>query len=162
MQPAPAHSTLPFALHRDAWGKLCLTTADGAVASGVFAVRMFPLSDSRRWVSICDARGRELAWVENLEDLPESTRAVLEDELAQRDFLPVISRVHGVSSLSEPCEWDVETDRGRARFILKSEDDVHRLGPYRALIIDARGLRFLVRDSRELDAASRRCVEWYL
>lgn len=149
-------------MHRDAWGKLTLTTADGAVTTGVHAVRMFPLSDSRRWVSVCDAKGRELAWVEDLDALPESTRAVLEEELAQRDFLPVIERVHHVSSLSEPCEWDVETDRGRTRFVLKAEDDVHRLGSHRALIIDSRGLRFLVRDARELDAVSRRYVEWYL
>jgi hypothetical protein len=67
----------------------------------------------------------------------------------------------GVSSLSEPCEWQVETDRGPTKFVLKSEEDVHRIGPHRAIIIDARGLRFLLDDARRLDATSRRFAEWW-
>jgi len=56
----------------------------------------------------------------------------------------------------------VDTDRGPTRFVLKTEDDVRRLGPYRALIIDAQGVRYLIPDTRDLDAYGRRAVERYL
>lgn len=125
-------------------------------------MRMFPVSSPDGPIALCDPRGREITWLESLDAVDAATRNLLEDDLAQRDFIPVILRVHGVSSLSEPCEWDVETDRGRTRFILQAEEDFHRLSPHRAIIVDRRGLRFLLADVRTLDGASRRFAEWYL
>ncbi|MFM2096929.1 MAG: hypothetical protein RIS70_4053, partial [Planctomycetota bacterium] len=100
--------------------------------------------------------------IHSLNDLNQASRSVLEQELAARDFFPVIEQVLDVSSLSEPCEWTVVTDRGPTRFVLKSEEDVRRLGPHRAYIVDSHGIRYMIRDSRQLDAKSRRHVEWYL
>jgi len=94
--------------------------------------------------------------------LPETLHALLEEELARREFVPVIRRVRNVSSYLEPAEWEVETDRGLTRVALRTEDDVRRLGPYRALVLDAQGIRYLVPDTRELDAYGRRAVERYL
>ena len=149
-------------LERDSWGKLILIDDGGRRHAGIVPVRGFPISDPHHFVSICDAAGHELVCIENVADLPSDTRQLLEDDLATRDFIPVITRVHHISSLAEPCAWDVETDRGRTQFVLKSEDDVRRLTPHRAFIIDSHGIRYLIRDARELDATSRRFVEWYL
>ena len=149
-------------LERDIWGKLTLIDEAGVRHENVTPIRSFPISDPDHWVSICDARGRELAAIENVADLDSATRTLLEEDLSSREFMPVIQRVYSVSSLSEPCEWDVETDRGRNQFVLNREDDVRRLSPHRAFIIDAHGIRYLIRDSRELDPASRRFVEWYM
>ncbi len=44
----------------------------------------------------------------------------------------------------------------------RDSNDVRRLGPQRALVIDARGLRYLIEDIRSLDALSRRVLERYL
>jgi hypothetical protein len=103
-----------------------------------------------------------LACVEDLATLPPHVRQVLVDDLARREFVPVIKQVYGVSTDAEPSEWDVETDRGRTRFQLNSEDDIRRLGPYSALVIDAHGIRYLINDLREFDAVSRRTLERYL
>jgi hypothetical protein len=70
--------------------------------------------------------------------------------------------VRKVSGSSEPCEWQVDTDRGPTRFVLRSEDDVRRLGPHGALVIDADGVRYLVTDTRRLDTFSRRTLEQYV
>ena len=150
-----------FTLERDNWGRLVVILEDGTRYSPVSAVRMFPISSPDGPLSLCDSRGREIAWVEQLDDTNPTTRRLLEDELGQRDFIPIIERIYSVSSLTEPCEWDVATDRGRATLVLKAEEDFHRIGPHRALIVDARGLRFLLPDSRQLDAASRRYAEWW-
>ena len=138
-----------------------LTDAAGRQYVGVEPVRSFPISDPGRGISVCDAEGHELVWVERLDDLPAPVRRLLEDHLARREFLPVLRRIRKISTL-EPSEWEVETDRGATRFVLNSEDDVRRLDDRRALIIDAHGIRYFIPDTQALDPASRRLLERYL
>jgi len=56
----------------------------------------------------------------------------------------------------------VETDRGRTTFQLNSEDDVRRIEPDQASIVDTHGIRYLIMSVRELDGASRRILEYFL
>ena len=152
----------PFSLHHDAWGRLVLTDADGRQHAGVEVIRAFPLSDPRHGIAICDAKGRELLWLAELDVLPPSLARQIEEELAKREFVPIIHRIVNVSSPVEPSEWEIETDRGRTSFVLNSEDDVHELDERRALITDAHGVRYLISDILRLDAESRRLLERYL
>lgn len=150
-----------FSLRHDAWGHLVLIDAQGLRHVGVEPVRAFPISDPGRGISLCDAEGHEVAWVEDVSDLPPELRQVLEDELAQRAFIPVLRRIVRASSESPPSDWEVQTDRGPTRLTLHSDEDIRRLGPHCALIIDAQGLRHLIPDLRALDAASRRILEHF-
>jgi hypothetical protein len=153
---------VPLRLHTDAWGRLVATDAEGREHVGAETVRAFPISDPRHGISVCDAHGRELAWFDNLDTVPQPLRQQLEDDLGRRQFLPVIRRIVRVIGSSEPCEWEVETDRGTTIFSLKSEEDVRRLSGQGALIIDAHGVRYAIADVHALDAASRRHLERYL
>jgi hypothetical protein len=152
----------PFGLHHDAWGQLVLIDADGRHHTGVEVVRAFPLSDPRHGIAICDARGRELVWLDDLDALPAPLARQIEEELAKYEFVPIIRRILKVSAPVEPSEWEVETDRGRTSFVLNSEDDVHELDEHRALITDAHSIRYLIADIGQLDANSRRLLERYL
>jgi ATP-binding cassette subfamily B protein len=143
-------------------GRLLFNDADGRQHTGVEPVRAFPISAPRAGIALCDPAGHELVWIPGLDDLPSPQRALLEDELARREFIPVLRRIKSISAPAEPSEWQVETDRGPTRFILNSEDDVHSLDSRRALIKDAQGLRYLIPDLRKLDATSRRLLERYL
>ena len=156
------HELRGFQLHHDAWGRLVLTDASGAVHVGAEPVRAFPLSDADRGISICDAQGHEIVWIDRLDDLPASVRRLLEEHLGRREFVPVIRRLVRVSSPIMPAEWEVETDRGITRFVVNSEDDVHRLDDRRALVADSHGIRYLIPDVPSLDATSRRTLERYL
>lgn len=151
----------PFELHHDAWGRLVLTHG-GREHVGVEVVRGFPLSDPRHGVAVSDAEGHELLWIDDLDALPPSLRAFLEEDLTRREFVPVVRRILRISAGVEPSEWDVETDRGPTRFLLNSEDDIHPLADHRALVTDAHGVRYLIPDLRALDATSRRLLERYL
>ncbi len=163
MNPAkPPDSGLGIRLLLDSFGRLVLTDAQGVVHAGVVPVRAFPLSDPQHWIALCDPQGHELALIEDTKDLSAETRDLLAADLAGREFLPAIQRIKAVSGSSEPCEWQVETDRGATRFMLKSEDDVRRIGPHRVLVIDADGVCYLVADARRLDAFSRRTLERYI
>ncbi len=152
----------PFGLHTDAWGRLVLTDAAGRQHVGVGPVRGFPISDPQHGVSILDADGHEVLWIGDLNEVPEPVRRLLEEELARREFVPVLRRIITISAPMEPSEWEVETDRGRTRFVLNSEEDVRRLEGQRAMIVDAQGIRYLIPDVRALDAGSRRILERYL
>ena len=69
-----------------------------------------------------------------------------------------IRRIVRVSGYVTPCTWTVETDRGETAFVLKSEESIRRLSRQGLLIADSRGISFLVRDMRELDAGSFQMV----
>lgn len=151
-----------WSLHQDAWGRLVLTDAAGRSHTGVEVVRTFPLSAPRQGISVVSAEGKELVWVEDLDALSALLRGQVEEQLARREFVPVLRRVLSISAAVEPSEWEVETDRGRTRFLLKSEDDVHCLDDFSALVTDAHGVRYLLPDVRRLDPASRRLLERFL
>lgn len=147
---------------RDSWGQLVLKMADGSQHEGVRPLRLFPFSAREGWVSIVNAKGAELILIPDVALLLPADRKILEVELAEREFVPVLKRIVSFSGMLEPCEWVVDTDRGRVKFVLQKEEDVRRLGPDKALVIDAVGIRYLVPEISSLDAYSRRTLELYV
>jgi hypothetical protein len=151
-----------FQLERDAHGRRVLTDAGGVRHVAVQPVRAFPLSAPGEGLSLVSAEGHELAWIDRPETLPAGQRAMLDEELAQREFVPVILRLLSVSTFSTPSTWEVDTDRGPTRLVLKGEDDIRRLPGGALLIADRQGLPFFVKDRFALDRGSRRLLERFL
>lgn len=151
-----------FSLHRDAFGRLVLTTAAGHAHTGVVPVRAFPIAAPDECIALVGADGHELAWVERLAQAPAPVAELIAQELAQRDFMPEIQRIRGVSSFATPSSWDVQTDRGDATLVLRGEEHIRRLGPWGLLIADQHGVQFRVRDLRALDRASRALLDRFL
>lgn len=149
-------------IERDAMGRLRLCTADGHWHEGVVPVRAFPLSAPEDGLSLVGADGRELAWIERLDALPGAQRALVEVELAAREFQPEVLRLQRVSTFATPSVWHVETDRGPTSFVLKSEEDIRRLPGGALLIASGQGVHYRVRDRAALDRASRRLLERFL
>lgn len=157
MTEAPA-----FGLSRDSFGRLVYRGDDGASRVGVVPVRAFPVSAPAGAVSLVGADGHELAWIPELQGLPETLRALIEDELASRDFVPVIQHIRAVSGFITPCTWHVATDRGDTHFVLRGEEAIRRLSRTTLLIGDEHGVHYLVRDVDALDAASRRLLDRFM
>ena len=82
--------------------------------------------------------------------------------LTNSEFIPVIHRIAHISSNDPPCRWTVETDRGNTEFIINDEKDLRRLSQWSVLVVDARGIRYSIPDTRKLNAYSRRAVEWHV
>lgn len=152
---------IDFTLTRNAFGRLVLSSPDG-VHEGVLPVRAFPIAAPDSGIALVDVDGHELAWLDSLDELPAAARALLEEELANREFLPEIHRIQAVSSFAVPSTWQVETDRGPASFVLKGEEDIRRIGHETLLIADSHGVQFLVRDMQALDKASRKLLDRFL
>lgn len=160
---SPASGFQPgFQLERDPFGLLVYTSGTGERHVGVTPVRAFPIGAPDDGLSIVSPDGHELAWVDRLSALPPALRSLLEDELAVREFSPEVLRLKAVSTFSTPSTWDVETDRGDTHFVLKSEDDIRRLGQGRLLIASGHGVQFFIRDRFALDRASQRLLERFL
>lgn len=154
--------TATFSLLKDERGQLTLLDAAGQRHENVEPIRAFPISDPEHWISLCDPNGREIVQIRDLAELSAEQRTLLLSELTRREFVPVIQRIVSISSLAEPCEWFVETDRGPTSFVLNSDEHVRKLGQDRALILDSHGLRYLVPDAKQLNAHSRRLLSRYL
>ncbi|KWT97344.1 hypothetical protein WDL1CHR_04581 [Variovorax sp. WDL1] len=151
-----------FKLERDAFGHLVLIEAEGVRHVGVVPVRAFPLSAPDEGLSLVGSEGRELLWIDRLADLPEPARALLAEDLAARDFAPMLLKLHRVSSFGVPSTWTVSTDRGDARFVLKAEEDIRRLEGGALLIASAHGVQFRIPDVKALDRGSRKLLERFL
>jgi hypothetical protein len=151
-----------FQLEVDPFGRLVLLDAAGRRHVGVVAVRAFPISEPNFAVSLCDADGRELVWIEELARLEPRLRQTIEDHLARREFVPLIRRIVRVRPLPDPAEWEVDTDRGRTTFHVQNDSDIRRLDARRALIVDTHGIRYLIPEVAALDPRSRRFLERYL
>lgn len=149
-------------LHHDVWGRLVYTDPAGIEHVGVEPVRAFPVSDPNHGISLLDAQGHEVAWVEDIAALPAEQRAVLEEELSRRHFLPVITEIDAIEGLTDPRTWHVRTDRGPTRFQVRSDEEIRRVAGSRVLVVDLHGIRYLIPDYRTLDAASRRLLERYI
>lgn len=152
----------PFELSRNPFGRLVMTTAEGGVHEGVVAVRAFPITAPDDGIALVSADGHELGWIERLEDLPAPARAIVEEELAGREFMPEIRRIVSVSTFATPSTWQVETDRGPTRLVLRGEEDIRRLVGTTLLISDSHGIHYLIRSLDSLDKASRKLLDRFL
>jgi len=151
-----------FSLARNAYGRLVLTQADGSIHEGVVPVRAFPIAAPEEGISLVGSDGHELAWIPRLAELDAERKAIVEAELAQREFMPVIERLIAVSTFATPSQWTVATDRGTTTFTLKGEEDIRRLTRNALLIADSHGIQFLVRDLAALDRQSKKLLDRFL
>lgn len=147
-----------WVLERHAHGRLAFVSAAGVRHEDVDVLRAFPVSAARGPVAVVGSDGGELAWIESLAGVAEPLRSLVEHELAEREFLPVIQRIDAVSE-GEPAEWTVATDRGPHRFKVGHVDDVVRQPDGVAFVTDTHGIRYLIPDIDALDGRSRRLFE---
>ena len=151
-----------FQLHQDRFGQLILTDRSGCEHVAVEPTRAFPISAPQGGIAVLSREGHELAWIASTADLTEQTRLLLENELAGHEFMPEILRVRRVSGYATPCTWQVETDRGETSLLLNAEEDIRRMAAPALLIVDGRGIQFLIPDPHALDATSRKILDRFL
>jgi hypothetical protein len=146
-------------LERDALGRLVLVDAAGSHHTGVYPVRAFPITAPGAGISLMDQSGKELCWFDSVATVPKDELALIEEELAAREFMPVIEKITKVSTFATPSIWDIETDRGPTRIRLKGEEDIRRIAGNTLLIADSNGLQFLIKDSTQLDKISKKLLD---
>lgn len=128
----------------------------------VVAIRAFPVAAPDEAISIVDDHGHELVWIAQLADLSEALRNKVRQALTEREFMPLIQKLHGVSSFATPSTWDIETDRGPTQLVLKGEEDIRRLSASVLLVTDTQGVQYLIRDLHLMNRHSRKLLDRFL
>jgi hypothetical protein len=146
-------------LERDALGNLIFTDAKGDRHIGVYPVRAFPITAPAAGIGIMNQSGKEVCWFSDVALIPEAELILIEEELAAREFMPVIEKITQVSTFATPSIWDIETDRGPTRIRLKGEEDIRRIAGNTLLIADSNGLQFIIKDSTQLDKVSKKLLD---
>lgn len=153
---------MDFQLTRNQAGRLVLTLADGVVHEGVLPVRAFPVHAPNNYLALVGTEGKELVWIDRLDNLTDDVRTLILEEIASREVMPTILSIANVSTYSTPSTWDVVTDRGSTKFVLKGEEDIRRLVGTALIITDSHGMRFYLADMAHLDKNSRRMLDRFL
>ena len=156
------NADMTLQLERDSFGRLVWTDAQGTRHEGVVPVRAYPISAPDEGLSLVGPDGRECLWIARLDELSSQVRALIEGELASRDFMPMIHRIKSVSTYATPSVWDVDTDRGATQLVLKAEEDIRRLPDQRLLVADSHGIHYVIADRLALDRHSRRILDRFL
>jgi len=146
-------------LERDALGNLIFIDAKCERHVDVYPVRAFPITAPSAGIGIMNQSGKEVCWFPDVALIPEVELALIEEELAAREFMPVIERITQVSTFATPSIWDIETDRGPTRIRLKGEEDIRRIAGNTLLIADSNGLQFIIKDSTQLDKVSKKLLD---
>ena len=151
-----------FSLSRNSFDQLCLVDQVGQRHEQVTPVRAFPISHPQEAIAIVDRDGHELVWLDNLDQVNAENKKLIQEELASREFMPVLTRINQVSTFATPSTWQVETNRGPTEFILRGEENIRRVNKVMYLISDTHGVQYLIQDIQELDKHSRRLLDRFL
>ena len=150
-------------LARNAHGRLTVQLADGTLHEGITPVRAFPLAAPLEGVSLVGQDGKEIYWIEHMDQLDSAQRALLDAEFAVREFVPLIERIESLDAISVPSVWTGITDKGRSLLSLKAEEDIRKLdGGHHLLITSREGMQYRILDVRKLDKASQKFLELFL
>jgi hypothetical protein len=149
----------PQQLERDSLGRLVFVDSKGTRHIGVHPVRAFPITAPAAGIAMMDQSGKELFWYPDVAAISEAELGLIEEELAAREFMPVIEKITHVSTFATPSIWDIETDRGPTRIRLKGEEDIRRIAGNTLLIADSNGMQFLIKDATQLDKVSKKLLD---
>jgi Domain of unknown function (DUF1854) len=151
-----------FTLSRNPFGQLCLKSETGQFHEQVLPVKAFPISLPEECIAIVDRDGHELVWLDHLNQVSAENQTFIKEGLANREFMPVLTRISEVSSFATPSTWTVETSRGATQFVLKGEENIRRISKDTYLISDNHGVQYLIEDIQLLDKHSRRLLDRFL
>jgi hypothetical protein len=116
-----------------------------------------PLSRPGRYLALLDAKGNEIAMIEEPKRMlsPGSWEAV-QAELRRRYLTSNVTAITGARVEYGATYWHAETDRGARDFVTQSlQENAQWLAPEHLLLIDVDGNRFEIQDVNALDARSR-------
>jgi hypothetical protein len=121
--------------------------------------RVLPLSEPVRYFGVRDSADKEIGVLLSLDGLDPDSRAVAEEELARRHFLPKVVRVVKVSDNHGVVVWDVETEHGSRKYVVRNmRDNTVALSSTRVLMTDVDGNRFEFPDISRLPVESQDIV----
>lgn len=156
---------LALILNRRADGRLVLQQKDGSgepVETPVQVACCFPWSRPYEFISLRDDKGREQLLIEDLRQVDTPARTLIEDELAERNFLPRITAIEAIIGEMELFHWKVMTNAGPRSLLTRRNDHPRKLSNDDVLIKDVSNDLYLIPNPKGLDAKSLKLLWVYL
>ena len=127
---------------------------------GVYAVRCLPVRYPREYLSLrcLDEHKREVevGLIRNLDEWPAGVQSLIDQSLRKRFFVHTITAIRGIENVQGYLNFDVETDLGPRRFIMRWQGDkAQDYGPAGRMLVDTEENRYLVRDIEALPERDR-------
>lgn len=129
----------------------------------VIVRRLMPLSNPAQYISLAADEDTEIGILVNPSELESESLKILNEELDKRYFTPIIQKIFRVKEQFGIHEWEVQTKRGRATFLVRGlNQNIKQAPPARLFVTDVRGNRYDIPDYRELDAQSFHQIQRHL
>jgi hypothetical protein len=144
-------------LTRRSDGRLVLRRANGNGEVSDTPVQLascFPWTHPQEFISLRDDKGREQMLIEDLRQIDAPIRALIENELAERNFLPRVTGIEAITDEIELFHWKVVTNAGPRSFLTRRSDHPRRLANGDVLIKDVSNDLYLIPNPKSLDAKS--------
>ena len=120
-----------------------LTLDDDRSWIEVRIARALPFSDPDHYIGLRDGKDKDIGLIVNPAEMDPGAQTIIEQELSLRYFTPRIERVVSVKEEMGAVSWEVETDRGARRFVVRNlRDSTFPLGPNRLMMTDTDGNRY--------------------
>lgn len=128
----------------------------------VFLKQCFPWSNPGEYLSLRDKDDNEVCLIEDLKEINEEARLLLEEEIRFSQFVLRIKSIEKIEEDVELRRYLVHTEQGLRVFQTKLEDwpEVHNDGVI--LIEDLAGDLFRIKNYRELDSQSQKELSPYV
>jgi len=124
--------------------------------------RSFPNTHLRKYFSILDDQGKELAFIEKLDDLSESNKSSIEQYFSKLDFKLKILKVFNVLDEFGLRNWEVQTSSGKRSFQSALDNWPQKMNEHEFVIEDLNGDKYWVDLSFNFDAYSRAQLSFFL
>ncbi len=122
--------------------------------------RAAPLSSPEGYLSLEDGNGKEVGILRGLDGLDEASRSIALEELDRRYFTPIIRAIRHLEQEGGIWTFDVDTQRGSARFYVRNwRDSAHEIKAGRWQIRSVDGQRYEIENLAQLDARSQQLLE---
>jgi hypothetical protein len=124
--------------------------------------RAFPWSNPERYASVRNKEGKEVLLIPDLNQLPSAVAEAVRTALRTASLVPKIVRITKLQTEFGHQQWEVETDRGSTAFRVQEREDVRFLPDGRFSVKDADGNIYELPPVEQLDAPSRKLLDFLI
>ncbi len=137
-------------------------TIKGVEYKRVILTRSLPLNFPSDYICISDVEKNELGIVEHMSDFSDEQQALMNDELNQRYYCPVVTKIESIKEKMGHFYFDVLIGENKKSFAVRDITKSIRQHGKSIDLIDVDGNRFRILDFEAIPSKSRRKLEPYL
>lgn len=125
--------------------------------------RLFPITGLRKYITLLDDEGNEIAIIRNIDNLMPESRDVIWESLSEYYLIPKITKILDITDKYGKLRFSVETENGPYEFTVKNAHaDIKHFFDGRVLIKDSSDNRYDIANVNELDKNSWKILNPFL